>query len=234
MKSAKYSCPNGCALPPRRKVLKELSEDTFGFGYEDYTYCPNCGALMPYSRDKLEAFFDVYKLHPALEKSLKLLLKSEFVAAARESFVAVETILREKSGLDGHGSDLAARALTYEVNKNTGDIITPPLIAINELKNESDRNEQNGIRFMLMGFFQGPRNLYQHCHIGSGASNAVSIVIEASFFLNLLDGHSITKGGEWIPVKVNYRDIYGKMPKLTDRIRFIWMIKKNRKRKQKR
>ena len=87
---------------------------------------------------------------------------------------------------------------------------------------------------MLMVFFQGPRNLYQHCHIDSGASNAVSIVIEASFFLNLLDGQSITKGGEWIPVKVNYRNIYGKMPKLTDRIRFIWMIKKNRKRKQKR
>lgn len=100
------------------------------------------------------------------------------------------------------------------------------MIAINDLKNESDRNEQDGIRYMLMGFFQGPRNLYQHNHIGSGANNSISIVIEASFFLNLLDGHSITKNGRWIPVKVDYRDIYRKTPKTVDRIKLSRLLKR--------
>lgn len=81
---------------------------------------------------------------------------------------------------------------------------------------------------MLMGFFQGPRNLYQHNHIGSGASNAISIIIEASFFLHLLNGHSITKKGHWIPVKVDYNEINDKMPKRLDR----WKLCRSLKRKK--
>lgn len=97
-----------------------------------------------------------------------------------------------------------------------------PLIAINDLKSESDKNEQDGIRYMLMGFFQGPRNLYQHNHIGSGVSNSISILIEASFFLHLLDGHSITKNAHWIQHKADYREIYRMMPKRLDR----WKLKR--------
>jgi len=121
---------------------------------------------------------------------------------------------------------LATKALSFEVDKKTGTITKAPLIAINELKNESDRNEQDGIRYMLMGFFQGPRNLYQHNHIGSGASNAISIIIEASFFLQLLDGQSITKNGKWISTKVDYQEIYRKTPRLLDRIRLLRLLKR--------
>ena len=79
---------------------------------------------------------------------------------------------------------------------------------------------------MLMGFFQGPRNLYQHNHIGSGVSNSISVIIEASFFLNLLDGHSITRNGRWIPEKVDYREIYQKMPKRIDHWKLVRLLKK--------
>ena len=133
--------------------------------------------------NKIKAFFDVYNLHPALKDAQDLIYKSEFESAAREAFVVVENYLKKNSRLDSHGFDLATRALSFEVDKQTGEIKRPPLIAINELKNESDRNEQDGIRYMLMGFFQGPRNLYQHNHIGSGVSNSISVIIEASFFL---------------------------------------------------
>lgn len=226
MRRKKYCCPSGCALPPRRKMLNEHGDGTYGFDYSDFSFCPSCGCLMPYSREKLGGFFDVYNLHPALDAAARLLLKSEFEAAAREAFVTVENYLKKKSGLDSHGFDLATKSLSFEVDKKTGEITKAPLIAINNLRNESDRNEQDGIRYMLMGFFQGPRNLYQHNHIGSGASNSISIVIEASFFLMLLDGHSITKNGKWIPTKVDYRDIYRKMPKRFDRIRLLRILKK--------
>lgn len=124
------------------------------------------------------------------------------------------------------GVYLATRALSFEIDKQTGEIKRAPLIAINDLKNESERNEQDGIRYMLMGFFQGPRNLYQHNHIGSGVSNSISVIIEASFFLHLLDGHSITQNGRWIPEKVDYREIYQKMPKRIDRWKLVRLLKK--------
>lgn len=227
MRGKKYSCPNQCNLPPRRKELKEFENGTYGFGYRDFKFCPCCGSLMPESLNKLKGFFDIYDTHPALEKAIKLMYKSEFEASAREAFVVLENYLKKKSGLDSHGFDLATRALSFEVDKKTGETTKVPLIAINELKTESDRNEQDGIRYMLMGFFQGPRNLYQHNHIGSGVSNTISIIIEVSFFLKLLDGHSITKNGRWIQSKVDYQKIYNNMPKRIDRWKLICLLKKN-------
>ena len=96
MRSKKYSCPNGCSLPPRRKTLKELRDGTYCFGYNDFSFCPQCGTLMPYSLEKVKWFFDVYNLHPALKDAQTLIYKSEFEAAAREAFIAVETALKKK------------------------------------------------------------------------------------------------------------------------------------------
>lgn len=234
MRSKKYSCPNGCSLPPRRKTLKELRDGTYCFGYNDFSFCPQCGTLMPYSLEKVKGFFDVYNLHPALKDAQTLIYKSEFEAAARDAFIAVETALKKKSKLDSHGFDLATKALSFEIDRKTGEIKKAPLIALNELKNESDRNEQDGIRYMLMGFFQGPRNLYQHNHIGSGVSTSISILTQASFFLHLLDGHSITEQARWIPTKIDYREIYCKMPKKIDRWRLKRMLKKRAKSIEKR
>lgn len=236
MRRKKHSCPNHCTLPPRHKELKEFKNGTYGFGYMDFKFCPCCGSLMPESLDKLKGFFDIYDTHPALEKALRLMYKSEFEASAREAFVVLENYLKKKSGLDSHGFDLATRALSFEVDKKTGEIKKVPLIAINELKTESDWNEQDGIRYMLMGFFQGPRNLYQHNHIGSGVSYTIAIIIEVSFFLKLLDGHSITKNGRWIKSKIDYQEIYNNMPKRFDRWKLIYLLKKKMRhaKKQKR
>lgn len=230
MRSKKYSCPNGCKLPPRKKVLREFDDGTYGFDYHDFPFCPICGNLMPETKKKFEEFFQIYRLHPMLQHAEMLIYKSELNSAAREAFIAVETVLRNKSGLDLHGMDLATKALKFEVDKQTGEISKPPLIAINDLKTESEKNEQDGIRYMLMGYFQGVRNLYQHNDIGSGASNALTAVIDASFFLHLLDGKSITKHGHWIPVKIDFKEVYSKMPKRLDRIKLRRMLKKRYRR----
>ena len=232
MRRKLYKCPNGCKLPPRKKTICKNRDQTYCFAYRDFPFCPVCGSLMPISLERLKGFFEVYHIHPLLQNSVDLIYKSEFESAAREAFVTVENVLRNKSKLESHGFDLATKALSFECDKKTGEVIKRPLIAINELKNDSDKNEQEGIRYMLMGFFQGPRNLYQHNHIGSGASNSISIVIEASFFLHLLDGHSLTKNGQWIPVKVNYRDIYERMPSRIDKWRLKRMLKRRDKAKR--
>ena len=229
MRSKRFSCPNGCRLPPRRKVLNKCDDHKYRFMIVDFNYCPICGSLMPYSLEKVKHFFDVYNIHPDLASALNLVYKSEFTAAAREAFVVVETNIKQKSGLDAHGFDLATKALKFECDSKTGEITKAPLVAINGLKTESDRNEQEGIRYMLMGFFQGPRNLYQHNHIGSGAHNAISVIIQASFFLKLLDGQSISKNGRWIRSKTNFKDIYNNMPNPFDRLRLICTLKRRAK-----
>ena len=230
MRTKKFSCPNGCKLPSRKKVLKKTGKESYGYAYDDFPYCPICGGLMPYTRDKIKAFFDIYRIHPKLHAAERLLYKSEFDSAAREAFVVVESVLRDKSGLTGHGVDLVTKALNYEINKQTGEITKKPLISINGLETESERNEQDGVRFMLMGFFQGVRNLYQHHHIGSGGSNVLTVMIDASFFLNLLDGHSITDHGRWIKTMADYKEIYENMPKLKDRIKLVRQLKRQAKR----
>ena len=100
MRSQKFSCPNGCSLPPRRKTLKEYEDGTYGFDYDDFPFCPRCGSLMPYSLERLKGFFDVYNIHQALNDALVLVYKSEFEAAAREAFVTLENHIKKKSGLD--------------------------------------------------------------------------------------------------------------------------------------
>lgn len=59
---------------------------------------------MPNSLDAIKTFFRVYNVHPALNNALDLIYKSEFEAAARESFVTLETVLREN--LDSILTDL--------------------------------------------------------------------------------------------------------------------------------
>ena len=76
MRNKEYSCPNGCTLPPRRKTLKHHDDGTYGFDYCDFTFCPNCGSLMPYSKEKLQRFFEVYTVHPLLDTAVQLLYKS--------------------------------------------------------------------------------------------------------------------------------------------------------------
>lgn len=73
MRRDKYCCPNGCVLPPRRKVLYEHDNGTYRFDYCDFPFCPSCGSMMPYSKEKLRRFFDVYRLHPSLDAAAKLL-----------------------------------------------------------------------------------------------------------------------------------------------------------------
>lgn len=228
LKKRRYSCPNGCDLPRRKKVLTKVNENKWTYSYQDFAYCPNCRSMMPNSMETIQRFFDLYQLHPKLNNAKRLIYKSEYVSAAREAFVVVETALKKKSGLDSHGFDLATKALKFEVDK-TGKVIKQPLIAINKLETESEQNEQEGMRYMLMGFFHGLRNIYQHNTVGSGVSNIYTIIIDASFFLSVIDGHSVMKKGHWISNTVDYKKIYKKIPSRIDRIRFIYELRKNQR-----
>lgn len=218
-------CINGCAIPVVKKHIIKNDNGTYIYGRQKLNCCPICGALMPKSIDTMRAFFSVFNLHPSLSNAERLIYKAELESAAREAFVTVEKRLRKLSGLDLHGSDLATKALTFTYDQKANTVTDMPLIKINDLATESERNEQNGMRFLLMGFFTGQRNIYQHNNIKSGLSDSIAVVIEASFILHKLDGHSTLKGGEWIRTQESYADIHRKMPKLRDRIRLKCELK---------
>lgn len=74
MRREEYACPNGCSLPPRKKQLREYSNGTYGFDFYDFTFCPCCGSLMPYSLKKLKGFFEVYNIHAALSDAVQLII----------------------------------------------------------------------------------------------------------------------------------------------------------------
>ena len=231
MRFVKNVCPNGCVLPSTKRTLVKRNNHTYAFEKPRYNYCPKCGSMMPHTINTVETFLDLCHIDSRLQHAEQLVYKSEFEAAVREAFVVVETELRKKSGLDLHGQNLVTKALKFEVDKHSGQVVKQPLIAINDLKTESDKNEQDGIRLMLMGFFQGVRNLYLHNHIGSGAATSFTAIINASFFLRLLDGHSITKNGRWLPTRINLNETRQNTPKRVDRIRLQQMIKKSKKQK---
>lgn len=224
----KNKCINGCVLPKAKKHIIKKEDNTYTYGLAVSNCCPICGALMPESIEKIKAFFEVYQLHPDLATAKRLIFKAELEAAARGAFIAVENKLRELSGLDLHGMDLATKALSFSYDQKAGTVTQMPLIAVNDLSSESKRNEQEGLRFLLMGFFTGQRNIYQHNNIRSGVSDSLSVVIEASFILKRLERHSILDGGQWIPDKTSYTEILEKMPRLIDRIKLKVDIKRNK------
>lgn len=230
MRHITNTCPNGCALPHSPRLLSKNDSGEYHFVKRSIPFCPKCGAMTSVSINNMYCFFETYRLNPLLKKAQGLLYKSEFESAAREAAVTLETVLREKSGLDLHGTDLAIQALKFEYDKQSKTMKTHPIIAVNQLKNDSDRNEQDGLKYSLMGFFQGQRNLYQHNHIGSGASNAITMVLEASMYLNQLDGHSISKNGKWIRVerKVDFYEILHNMPLKRERLYLIWRLYLNK------
>lgn len=228
---ANLTCINGCSIPVPKKSLIRKSNGEYTFGYYDFKYCPICGTLMPSTYKTLSDFFEIYNIHPKLNKAKELFLKSEFSSAVREAVVVLENCIKQKSNEPNlRGKDLVCKAFSFKYDKQTQVITSAPKIAINKLITESQRNEQEGIMMMLIGFFQGPRNIFQHNSIGTSAHMMLSILLQSSFFLYQIDnGISILNNGYWIRSKISNFEILEKMPKKSDRKLFIKKLKKNNK-----
>lgn len=86
---------------------------------------------------------------------------------------------------------------------------------------------------MIIGFFQGVRNIYQHKSVGTSGEMMLISILQVSYFLKLLDGHSITVNGYWIPTKISPMEIINKTPKLIDKIQIYRMYSKRYKKYRK-
>jgi uncharacterized protein (TIGR02391 family) len=101
----------------------------------------------------LEALFDSERLHLKVELSSRsLFISNHFSQAILESLKALETKIREISGLDLVGQDLINKA--FKENE--------PRIKLNPMSNIAEKDEQAGFRFIFMGVMRGIRDPIAH------------------------------------------------------------------------
>ena len=129
----------------------------------EFDFCPECGNLLPKAVNYIENYFRIIQLAEPLRNAVNLLLKTECVAGVRDAIVTFEDIVRKESDLSElMGPDLMAKAFGFKFDTNTNTLIQPPRIHINRLSNLTERNEQEGVKYLAMGLMQGIRNIYIH------------------------------------------------------------------------
>lgn len=97
--------------------------------------------------------YDFSKIHPRVRNECESLFATgHYSEAIRKAFTVLEVMVREKSRLDKSG-----KALMGEVFR-----LNEPIIRLNGLGDQSERDEQEGFMFLFMGSMEGIRNPKSH------------------------------------------------------------------------
>ncbi len=118
-------------------------------------------------------------LHKKVVKASEGLFKDGYYSAAIfEAFKIVEIAVKNKSGLTISGRELMSQAFSP----------SNPRIKLNDLQTETDKDEQEGFRFLFMGATQGIRNPKAHENIvQSDPYKALEYLALASLLLKKID-----------------------------------------------
>ncbi|MFB0519086.1 MAG: TIGR02391 family protein [Acidobacteriota bacterium] len=110
--------------------------------------------------------FELMKLHPIIIKaSSQRFQKALYSDAIREAFKAVENYVKEKSGKDDFGASLMSKVFRFEYDEKKKELKRPPILQLNKLETISEKDEQEGYKFLFMGAMKGIRNPFSHEHI---------------------------------------------------------------------
>ena len=100
--------------------------------------------------------FNMMNFHPVVVNASKSLFETKhYTQAIFEAFKAVNNFVKDKTELPLDGRDLMAQVF----NENS------PIIKLNALKNNSDKDEQEGFKLIFMGSMEGIRNPKAHEYI---------------------------------------------------------------------
>lgn len=100
--------------------------------------------------------FDKMQFHPRVVEASKSLFETgHYAQAIFEAFKAVNNFVKQKTELSLDGKDLMAKVFKEEA----------PIIKLNELKTRSERDEQEGFKFLFMGAMVGIRNPKAHDNV---------------------------------------------------------------------
>ena len=99
-----------------------------------------------------------------------------YASAIRTAFLYLSECLRERTDLDLDGEKLITTA--FSVKK--------PLIKLNDLKTESEKNEQAGMMSILQGMYKAIRNPRSHNYKVDSKEECDSILIFINYLKLLL------------------------------------------------
>ena len=102
-----------------------------------------------------------------------------YTHAISDAMSLVTETLRDKSGLDGDGDKLAGKALGFNEGK-------PPLIKINNLQSQTEKDEQRGLMFVIQGMYALVRNPRSHERLEDTKETADKIIIFVDYLLGFL------------------------------------------------
>jgi uncharacterized protein (TIGR02391 family) len=131
------------------------------------------------SENEFDFVFNIMHIHPKIvEASKGLFLDGYYSQAIFEAFKAVEIDVKEKSGLDMSGTKLISQAFSGE----------KPIIRLNSLQSQSEKDEQEGFMHLFMGSMQGIRNPKGHeCVSKIDPARALEYLALASLLLKIID-----------------------------------------------
>lgn len=134
----------------------------------------------PGSESQIVACFGLLHVHPRIRKASEPLFRDgHYGQAVLEAFKAVNNSVKEKSAR----GDLDGKALMAEVFRPES-----ATLRLNELKTKSDRDEQEGDKFLYMGAQVGIRNPKAHEEISQmEAADAFKLIAFASHLCQRVD-----------------------------------------------
>ncbi len=155
---------------------------------ESFNGCGKCGAFMPRTKKIIQDYFGLMLIDNRLSGAVRLAMKGETTAAVREATVTLETVVRKKSGLNAIGANLMDQAFSFEYDRKNNLITRLPLIQLNNLSNETKRNEQDGMRLITMGVMRGVRNIFAHSNATSKFYYCLNIITTVDMLIEQILG----------------------------------------------
>ena len=147
------------------KTLMEILEEQTGANPED-------------SASRAIRAYNGLDLHPEISRaSSKLYLDGHVTNAIEAAVKALNALVRLRSGLELDGTALMERAFSP----------SNPILKFNDLKDQSDKDEQKGFMQMFSGSVSGLRNPRAHKFIHDDPERALEFIAFVSLLAKLLD-----------------------------------------------
>lgn len=183
-----YKCINKCTFIEDKEIKEKLGIEFIDIANRfDFKVCARCGALYPASIKKIKAYYNMVQIPDVFNKALDLLYISQYESAVRESIIVLENEIQRISELhDLNRFKLISEAFKYSYDSKNDSISLEPKIKINSLSNITERNEHEGLQFMLMGFFKGIRNIYMHKNVSATITISLNLIPQIAFYYLLI------------------------------------------------
>ena len=136
----------------------------------------------PINLSEAEHQFDARNIHPKISEISKSLFDSgHYKQATFEAYILIENIVKTESSCNNIGFSLMMNVF----NENN------PLLCLNDLANDSDKDEQQGFKHIFAGVVAGIRNPRGHqVDIAETMTECLDHLSLASLLIRKIDGAS--------------------------------------------